>query len=259
MPCERRVTGGSHPVILCLSVRQWAHPTASGWDHIETGRLLREKARIVVGIDQTWAVTDQALSGDLELKYTVDSAGSELLLYRDSVAPHLLRRDRLAVLRSRTIALLPRGTQHQIARARSNAPRWRMLVREKLHRARARRSSWHNAGLTPVGSMFKPFSALKVNEHDSLSEAHYQRAHILGLFLGEGIEAAVLPAGRGKRDTVVIRESDREAAFSTLARSLHRPWYVVPLDLPFAKPSDSPCGVFAASVRCQMAFAYSDT
>lgn len=197
---------------------------------------MREKARIVVGIDQTWTVTDQALSGDLELKYTVDPAGIELLLYRDSVAPHLLRRDRLAVLRSRTVALLPRGVRRRIALVREKAPRWRMLARERAHTFRARRPRWSNSGLVPVGSIFSPFAAHAVGSHDSLTEEQFQRAKVLELFRQAQIEAAVLPAGHGKRSTVVIRETDREAACSTLARALGRPWYVVPLDLPFAKP-----------------------
>lgn len=197
---------------------------------------MREKARIVVGIDQTWTVTDQALSGDLELKYTVDPAGIELLLYRDSVAPHLLRRDRRAVLRSRTISLLPRSIRGRIALVREKAPQRRMLARERIHQARARRSRWRNRGLVPVGGIFVPFAAVAVDSHDSVSEEHFQRAEVLELFRKAGIEAAVLPAGRGKQSTVVIRENDRDAACTTLARSLGQPWYVVPLDLPLSKP-----------------------
>lgn len=203
---------------------------------LRNGWSVREKARIVVGIDQTWAVTDQALSGDLELKYTVDPSGTELLLYRDAVAPHLLKRDRRAVVRSRIIALLPAGARRSIARARQSAPRTRLLARERLHRARARGPRWKGQGLVPVGRMFAPFAATAVDQHDSVTEEHFQRDHILGLFRREGIEAAVLPAGRGTRGTVVIRELDREAACTTLARLLGRTWYVVPLDLPLARP-----------------------
>lgn len=198
--------------------------------------LLREKARIVVGIDQTWTVVDQALSGDLELKYTVDPAGIELLLYRDSVAPHVLRRDRRAVLLSRTLALLPRRVRKRLALIRQEAPRRRMLARERVHTARSRRSRWASKGLVPVGGFFRPYAAQKVTTHDSVTEEHAQRAQVLELFRQAGIEAAVLPAGHGKQSTVVIREVDRDAACVLLARSLESPWYVVPLDVPFAKP-----------------------
>lgn len=197
---------------------------------------MREKARIVVGIDHTWAVTDQALSGDLELKYTVDSSGTELLLYRDAVAPHMLKRDRRAVVRSRLIALLPARARRLIARIRQSAPRVRMLARERVHRARASKPRWKDQGLVPIGPMLTPFAAAAVDRHDSVSEENFQREHILELFRKAGLEAAVLPGGRGSRGTVVVREHDRDAACSTLARDLGRPWYVVPLDRPLAKP-----------------------
>lgn len=202
----------------------------------ESGGAVREKSRIVVGIDQTWAVADRALDGDLEAKYTVDASGTELLLYRDSVAPHLLAADRRAVVRSRLTALLPLRLRRAITRARRNKPRARMLFRERVHQWRSRNPRLRRAGLVPVGRTFRPHYAAQVSEHDSLTEGNLQRERVLQLFRTAGVEAAVLPAGRGKRSVVVIREHDQHRARVALARALRRPWYVVPLDVPFATP-----------------------
>lgn len=197
---------------------------------------MREKSRIVVGIDQTWAVADQALNGDSEVKYTVDSIGTELLLYRDSVAPRVLAQDRLAVMRSRMIGLLPVGARRAIAHRRQDGPRSRMIVRERLHHWRAHMPRLRRAGLVPVGRTFAPHYATTVAEHDSLTEENFQREQVLELLQQAGIEAAVLPAGTGKRAVVVIRDADRAKAGVALTRALAPPWYVVPLDTPFARP-----------------------
>lgn len=202
----------------------------------ESGGAVREKSRIVVGIDQTWAVTDRRLDGDLEVKYTVDASGTELLLYRDSIAPHLLARDRLAVARSHLTALLPLRLRKAIARRRHNRPRLRMLARERLHQWLARRPRLARHQLVPVGRTLRPHYAARVTEHDSLTEGNYQRERVLEPLRAAGIEAGVLPAGRGKRSVVVIRETDQRRAHTALARALGRPWYVVPLDVPFATP-----------------------
>lgn len=203
---------------------------------IRVGGSLREQSRIVVGIDQTLLVADQALNGELEVKYTVDAAGTELLLYRDSVAPRLLTRDRFAVLRSRTVAVLPPSARRAIGRLRQGTSRGRRLFREWAHRTRARSPHLQRTGLVPVGHTFAPHYATKVSEHDSLTEENLQRERVLALFQQAGVEAAVLPAGRGKRAVVVIRAADRGRAINALARALGRPWYVVPLDTPYARP-----------------------
>lgn len=202
----------------------------------EGGGAVREKSRIVVGIDQVWAVSDRRLDGDLEIKYTVDASGTELLLYRDSIAPHLLTRDRLAVARSRLTALLPLRPRRAVARRRRNKPRARMVFRERVHQWRSRNPRLQLQQLVPVGRTFRPHFAARVSEHDSLTEGNYQRERVLELFRAAGIEAAVLPAGRGKRSVVVIREVDERRAHAALASALGRPWYVVPLDVPFATP-----------------------
>lgn len=197
---------------------------------------MREKSRLVIGIDQTWAVSDRALDGDLEVKYTVDPVGTELLLYRDATAPHILAKDRSAVFRSRLLAALPAAVRRRIVGLRHRVPHIRMVVREWLHRRRARHGGARRENLVPVGPALAPYLAAPVTEHDSLTEEHWQRQQVLTLLREHGIEAAVLPAGRGKRAVVVIRDDDRERAVRMLARTLRRPWYVVPLDTPLVRP-----------------------
>lgn len=197
---------------------------------------MRKKSRLVVGIDQTWTVTDHALHGDLEIKYTVDSTGTELLLYRDGVAPDLLRRDRAAVLRSRVLTRLPRSLRRRVKSWRRSASRARMLVRETVHRRRSGRRRLREAGLVALGPLFRPVLGQLVERLDAKSEENQQRERVLEIFLAAGVEAAVLPGGYGKRAVVVIRDADRDRAVAALAAALDPPWYVVPLDTRSARP-----------------------
>ena len=197
---------------------------------------MREKSRLVVGIDQTWTVTDHALHGDLEVKYTVDASGTELLLYRDGVAGHVLRKDRFAVLRSRLLTRLPRVARRRVAHWRREASRVRVAVREAAHRRRSRRPRLRAAGLVALGPLVRPWLGALVTAHDAKSEENFQREQVLEVFRAAGVEAAVLPGGTGKRAVVVIRHEDRERAVHALARALDEPWYVVPLDTRSARP-----------------------
>ena len=197
---------------------------------------MRKKSRLVVGIDQTWTVTDRTLTGDLEVKFTVDSTGTELLLNRDGVAPALLRRDRFAVLRSRSLMRLPQSVRRRVAGWRRESSRARMLLSERAHRRRARRPRLQSAGLVPLGPVLRPVLGAVVTHHDAKSEENFQRARVLEVFAAAGIEAAVIPAGQGSRTVVVIRDEDRNRAVEALARTLDPPWYVVPLDTRNARP-----------------------
>lgn len=191
------------------------------------------KPRIVAGIDQTWAVADQALGGDLEAKYTVDDVGTELLVYRDGIAPQLLRKDRRAVVRSRIVMALPSPLRRMLVGVRSQAPRLRLRFRNRVHHGHAR---WRRDGLVPVGRPLAPHLATPVSEHDSTSEQALQQRRVLDILVADGIEASVLPSGGGQRDVVVIRDQDRVRAAEALSRELERGWYVVPLDVPLARP-----------------------
>lgn len=138
--------------------------------------------------------------------------------------------------RSRLVALLPRRVRRLLVRARREAPLRRALVRDAVHRRIARLPWNQRTALVPVGQVFGLRYAEVVGRHDSAREEQFQRDHVLTILRAAGIEAAVLPAAERKRTVVIIRDDDRRRAATALARALGRPWYVVPLDLPFAHP-----------------------
>src|SRR5690606_34552745 len=132
-------------------------------------RAVRAKSRIVSGIDETWTVVDRALSGDLEIKYTVDAAGNELLLYRDGMDPAILARDRFAVAISRVLALLPPGGRVAIAQG---IARWvwsRVRFREAVHRTIARAVRL-DPDLALIGPALRPYRAARRTAIDVAAE-----------------------------------------------------------------------------------------
>jgi len=197
---------------------------------------LAENSRLVVGIDETWTVADQSLKGDLEVKYTVDRAGTELLLYRDSVAPELLVRDRLRVLLSRALYTLPAPAQGGAARLRARAVDMRVAARSALHRGRSGLGRLADRGLVPVGPGLRSHVAATVGAYDAATAESELREQILAALQDGGVEAAVVPPVGAKRPVVVVREKDRDRTCAVLARALGRTWYVVPLDSRTARP-----------------------
>lgn len=192
-------------------------------------------SRMVVGIDETWTVSDQAQDGIREVKYTVDAAGTELLVYRDGLARHVLARDRVAAGLVRTAALLPRTWRTRIARLASSAGRARVRTRECVHRAVASVRSLPD-DVVVVGRTLRPYLAHRVDVPDVAGEQEHQRAAVVRKLREAGIPVAVVPGGAGRREVVVVPEEERDRLCAVLARRLGPAWYVVPLDHERAAP-----------------------
>lgn len=196
---------------------------------------MARQSRMVVGIDETLTVIDQERRGTHEVKYTVDAAGTELLLYRDGLARHVLLGDRLAVLLGRLASALPRSRRTALARSLSRAVRYRTRVRHRFHRlvGALRRLP---PGVVLVGPALRAYRATLVASPDLRAEEAAQRSHVVRLLRDAGIAVAVVPSGAGRRPVVVVREPDRRRVCETLARGLGSTWYVVPLDADRARP-----------------------
>lgn len=162
---------------------------------------LRQPPRLTTGTDEVWLVTDQSQLGDAEAKFTVDRFGTELLVYRDRLAPTLLRRDGRATLLARATAPLPQRLA-------------RMLHRLQPRRLRAPR----------------PRAAAVISHAPSADIRERQRQHLMDLLTTAGIDVVHMPAGPAQTDKLVITSDDIEEACRVLGRSLGPTWYVTALD-----------------------------
>src|SRR5690606_37380696 len=109
--------------------------------------------------------------GDAEAKFTVDRFGTELLVYRDRLAPTLLRRDGRATLLARATAPLPQRLA-------------RMLHRLQPRRLRAPR----------------PRAAAVISHAPSADIRERQRQHLMDLLTTAGIDVVHMPAGPAQTD-----------------------------------------------------------
>ncbi len=196
---------------------------------------MARQSRMVVGIDETLTVVDHARLGADEVKYTVDAAGTELLLYRDGLARHVLLGDRLAVFLGRLVSALPRSRRTALARSLSRGVQRRTRLRHRTHRLVG--TLWRlPAGVVLVGPALRPYQAALVTSPDLRAEEAAQRAHVVRLLRDAGVAVAVVPSGAGQRPVVVVPEPDRRKVCEVLARGLGPAWYAVPLDAARARP-----------------------
>ncbi len=184
--------------------------------------------RALAGFDPTFVVEDTGRPQDHETKYTVDGAGNELLLYRDTVPRSLRARDRLSLLGSRAVAGLPRPLSHALVQAVTRSQRLGRLPRP----AGAADVTAGAATLATAGELAPP----RVAEYDHATEERLRRDHVLSALHRFGVRASVIPAGAGKGAAVVVRSSDRARVGVALSRGLDASWRVVPLDAPGARP-----------------------
>ena len=183
--------------------------------------------RALAGLDPTFVVEDEGRAHVHETKYTVDSVGNELLLYRDTVPRALRLRDRLSTLSSHAFSSLPRPLGHALAQAVTRSQRLGRRPAPTTAALTAARESLATAGdLGPA----------RVTEYDHAQEEELRRDQVLRALRRSGLRAAVVPAGAGRRAAVVVRSSDRVRVGAALARGLDASWRVVPLDAPYTRP-----------------------
>jgi len=201
---------------------------------------MEQRSRVLAGFDPTFVVEDHGRPDTHESKYTVDSVGNELLLYRDAATARQRAADRLAVLRSRAVSALPRPWGAALARAVERAQH---VGRRPDAAARPRQLDRLAAPGLPSDGLDTALPAddrapslpdedldRRVVALDHRSEEHRRRDQVLSALRRAGVTAVTMPPGAGKSAAVVVRDGDRTRAAAALVAGLDTTWRVVPLD-----------------------------
>ena len=189
---------------------------------------MHRRTRVLPGLDPTFVVEDRAQPDRHETKYTVDSVGHEMLLYRDTATPRQRVRHEISKIGSRVVSSLPRSVSAVLARAVDS--------RQHLGRRPADDGSARGASTTPSLATAGELAPERVAEYDHAAEEELRREQVLAALRRGGVSAAVVPAGAGRRSVVVVRSSDRPRACAALARGLDTSWRMVPVETPGAQP-----------------------
>lgn len=178
---------------------------------------------MTTGTAETWLVLDQPLAGTAETKYTVDAFGTELLLYRDGVAPDVVRRDRRATRAGRALAQLPPRVTRPLLVSRERT----LQAGRRIAAALRERREATDLSRRPDGAV----------TDDGLTAVRLeQRGQLLRVLHDAGVAVVHIPAGPGKPASLAITSGEMGPASRALAAAAGSAWSVVPLDTPAAVP-----------------------